>query len=848
VVILKNIASRVSKNILFFRNFMAFFEFYVDMQVRDITQKLLILTITGIILILPVKTGNAQQLANLTGKVTDREGNSLFSASVGIEGTSLGTVTDENGNFTLKIPSGQSLKLVVYYLGYTTYTEYLELRTGESVNLDIRLSDEVKVLEDVEVFGIRQRENTLIPIDIKSIAQLPNSSGNIESIIKTLPGVASGNELSSQYSVRGGSFDENLVYVNDIEIHRPMLVQSAQQEGLSFVNPSMVSSIQFSAGGFDAEFGDKLSSVLDIRYKRPSEFAGSASASLLGGSLHVEGSSDNNKFTHITGVRYKSTEFLLNTLDTKGDYNPTFADVQTYLTYKLTDKLDLSILGNYAANRFHRQPTMRDTDFGTLQQSYTFRVFYEGEEKDRFDTYLGALSLNYKPAEAVSLKLIASGFQSDESITYDLLKQYWIGLAVQGSSALRDSLVNIGVGSLLEHARDYLSVTIYSIEHKGTFVSDNGITKWGIKAQQELIDDKINEWQLLDSSGYSLPFSDEEVNLNNVYQSSNSLSNYRYASFVQQTLKVENDAGQFILTLGARVQYWSYNREITISPRGNLTYIPGNRPNISLHLASGLYHQPPFYKELRDRQGNLYTERKAQRAWHLVAGIDYNFQARRRPFVFTSEIYYKLMTRVIPYKLDDVRLQYLPMYNAKAYAAGIDFRVYGEFVPGEESWFSLSLLRTREDIKNDYIVHSDQSVEYPGYYRRPTDQWLNFSLFFQDYLPSNPKYKVHLMVNYGSGLSYSGPTDLRPSDVYRLDPYRRIDIGFSRLIVRNRHNQVGVKSIWISAEILNLLDAQNKVSLDWVRTVESEFGVDMYFAVPNYLTGRIYNVKLTANF
>ena len=834
---------------LFFRNFITFFEFYPDMRIRYITRRLLTLALVVLILTVSVLTGNAQQLANLTGKVTDQEGNPLFSASVGIEGTTLGTVTDENGNFTLKVPSGKSLKLVVYFLGYKSYTENLELQAGETETLDIHLTAEVKVLEDVEVFGIRQRENTLIPIDIKSIDQLPNSSGNIEAIIKTLPGVASGNELSSQYSVRGGSFDENLVYVNDIEIHRPLLVQSAQQEGLSFVNPALVSSIQFSAGGFGAEYGDKLSSVLDIRYKRPTEFAGSASGSLLGGSLHVEGASKNNKFTHITGIRYKSTGFLLNTLDTKGDYNPSFSDVQTYLTYNLTDKLYLSVLGNYAANRFHWQPKERDTDFGTLQQSYTFRVYYEGEEKDQFDTYMGALSLNYQPAEDVSLKLIASGYQSNESVTYDLLKQYWIGLALQGSSALRDSLVNIGVGSLLEHARDYLHVTLFSFEHKGTWVTGNdGITNWGIKAQKEIIDDEISEWQLLDSSGYSLPYSNEEVNLTYVYKSAHSLDNYRYSGFIQHTLKTESDVGQFVFTLGVRSQYWSYNREVTVSPRGNLTYIPAEHPNISLHLASGLYHQPPFYKELRDREGNLYSGRKAQRAWHLVAGMDYNFQARRRPFVFTSEIYYKLLTRIIPYKLDDVRLQYLPMYNAKAYAAGIDLRIYGEFVPGEESWFSLSLLRTREDIQNDYIVHSDGSVEYPGYYRRPTDQWLNFSLFFQDYLPSNPKYKVHLMVNYGSGLSYSGPTDRRPSDVYRLDPYRRIDIGFSRLILRNTNSRVGLKSIWISAEILNLLDAKNKVSLDWVRTVESEFGVNVYFSIPNYLTGRIYNVKLTANF
>ena len=838
----------MTKKILIFHNFIAYFEFFVNMQGFTTKKILRLLTITGFFLVFICFNSEAQQLANITGTVTDEQGNYLFSASVGIEGTTLGTVTDESGKFVLKVPSGEQLNVVIYYLGYKTHSETVELKSGETLHLEIKLLPEVKELEDVEVFGIRQRENTLIPIDIKPIDQLPNASGNIEAIIKTLPGVASGNELSSQYSVRGGSFDENLVYVNDIEIHRPMLIQSAQQEGLSFVNPSLVSSIQFSAGGFDAEYGDKLSSVLDIRYKRPSDFKGSLSASFLGGSVHAEGSSKNNKFTHITGIRYKTTEFLLNTLDTRGDYNPSFSDAQTYLTYNLSKKITLSLLGNYSTNRFHQQPTVRETDFGTLQQSFTFRVYYEGEEKDKFETYLGALSLNYQPVEGVSLKLISSGFMSNETVTYDLLKQYWIGLATKGSSGLHDSLINIGIGSLLEHARDYLTASVYSLEHKGTWISAAGISKWGIKAQQELIDDEINEWQLLDSSGYSLPYSSEEVKLTDVFKASNSLNNYRYSGFLQHTIKTENTAGELTFTLGVRSQYWTYNRELTISPRGNITYIPAERPNIILHLASGLYHQPPFYKELRDRQGSLYPDRKAQRAWHLVGGVDYNFQAWSRPFVFTGEIYYKQMTRVIPYKLDDVRLQYLPMYDAKAYAMGVDLRVYGEFVAGEESWFSLSLLRTREDIYNDYIIHPDRTVEYPGYYRRPTDQWLNFSFFFQDYLPSNPNYKVHVLVNYGSGLSYSGPNDQRPSDVYLLDAYRRVDIGFSRLILRNKQDGLGIRSIWISAEILNLLDARNKVSLDWVRTVESELGVNVYFSVPNYLTGRMYNLKLTANF
>jgi hypothetical protein len=791
---------------------------------------------------------SAQQLASISGKVSSIAGESLFSASVGIEGTNLGTVTDEKGEFVLKIPSEKELKLVIYFLGYETYRTLINVNTGEILHLDISLSPELKVLDDVEVFGIRQRENSLIPINLKYIDQLPNSSGNIETIIKTLPGVTSGNELSSQYSVRGGSFDENLIYVNDIEIHRPMLVQSAQQEGLSFVNPSLVSSIQFSAGGFDAEYGDKLSSVLDIRYKQPSELRGSASASLLGGTAHLEGASKNNRFTYIAGVRYKTTRFLLGTLDTKGDYNPSFLDFQTYMTYDISNKLEISFLGNLATNRFSRQPFERETNFGTLQQTYVFTVFYEGEEKDRFDTYLGAVAVNYHPNDKLSLKLIGSGFHSNEAITYDLLKQYWISLAMEGSSSMRDSLVNIGIGSTLEHARNYLQSMIFSLEHKGSYYSSSGILKWGAKVQQEIIIDQISEWKMLDSSGYSLPYSSELINLFDVYDVGNHLNNYRLAAFCQYSHSLDNDLGRFTFTIGARSQYWTYNDEITLSPRGNLSYIPANHSNITWHLSSGLYHQPPFYKELRNNEGVLFPDRKAQRSFHLVSGMDLNFLAWHRPFVFTSEIYYKYMTRIIPYKLDDVRLQYLPEYDAKAYAMGIDFRVYGEFVPGDESWFSLSFQRTREDIYNDYIVNSDGMVEYPGYYRRPTDQWMNLAIFFQDHLPMNPKYKAHVLLNFGTGLPYSGPFYNNPSTTYKLDPYRRIDIGFSRLIVRNTKNNFGVRSIWISAEILNLLNAKNMVSLDWVRTVESDYGIDVYYSVPNYLTGFVFNLKLSANF
>lgn len=801
-----------------------------------------------VVLLCLTVSGFSQQTATIRGTITDENGTALFSASIAIEGTVYGTVTDSEGKYSLDVPANEQLYLIINYLGYKTIHDTLTLNPGEVYFLSKSLIPEVKRLDDVEVLGIRSRENTLVPVDIKSIDQLPNPSQNIEYIIKTLPGVGSGNELSSQYSVRGGSFDENLIYVNDIEIFRPLLVQSAQQEGLSFVNPSMVSSIQFSAGGFDAEFGDKLSSVLDIRYKQPNRFGGSAMASLLGGSVHLEGASKKNRFTHITGLRYKTTKYLLGTLDTKADYNPSFTDLQTFLTYDITKNLELSFLGNYATNKFNRVPKNRSTNFGTFQQGFNFTVFYEGQEQDKFDTYLGALSLNYKPHDKLSLKLIGSAFRSNENVTFDILRQYWINLATQGSSGSRDSLVNIGIGSSLEHARNYLEATIYSVEHKGAFYSDNGILKWGVKGQQEIIDDDISEWEFLDSAGMSLPFSNETVDLSEVNKRAHSLNTGRFAAFVQRTFFINNNTSDMSLTLGLRGQYWTLNKELTLSPRLNFSLQTENMPNLNWHFATGLYYQPPFYKEIRDPYGNLFPETKAQRALHFVIGADYKFRAWDRPFVFTSEIYYKHLTRLIPYKLDDVRLDYLPYETARGYATGIDFKVYGEFVPGSESWFSLSLLQTKEDIYNDYLINLDKSVIYPNYYRRPTDQLLSMAIFFQDYLPSNPNYKVHLMLIYGTGLPYSGPLYSRPSDVYELGPYRRIDIGFSRVIIRNPDMNGGIKSIWISAEILNLLDARNVVSFDWMRTVESDIGLDTYFAVPNYLTGRSYNIKISVNF
>lgn len=793
---------------------------------------------------------NAQNTATIKGIVCDEEGTGLMSASVAIKNSTTGIIADQNGHYELNVPSGQEIIILITHVGYENLIDTLLLEKDEIREITTKLKPIAKQLKDVTVFGVHDRENTLMRIDIKSIDQLPNSSGNLETILKTLPGVVSANELSSQYSVRGGSYDENLIYVNDIEVYRPLLVQSAQQEGLSFINPSMVSSIQFSAGGFDAQFGDKLSSVLDIKYKRATEFNGSVMGSLLGGSAHIEGISKNKRLSFNSGLRYKSTQYLLKTLDTKGDYKPKFADFQVFMTYDVTKKFEIAFLGNYASNKFSRVPTSRDTDFGSVQSGFNYKAFYEGQEKDIFDATLGAISLNYHPNENLSMKLIGTVFYSNEEVTYDLLKEYWIGLATQGSSSQKDSLINIGVGGSLEHARNYLHSKIYSLDYKSSLKIVDGNWKWGIKAQSELIDDNISEWELFDSAGYSIPYSDDDyVDLYKVVKVHNKLNSTRLSGYIQHTKDFDLPNSSAFLTLGVRGSYWDYNKELIVSPRGSIQLKPDATPNLSWHLSTGLYYQPPFYKELRDPEGNLYPDKKAQRSYQLVIGADYYFNAWERPFIFTSEVYYKYLDRLIIYKLDDVELQYMPNIDkAKGFAAGIDFKVYGEFVPGTESWFSLSFLRTREDIYNDSYKKSNGTVVYPGYYRRPTDQFINLSLFFQDYLPTNPDYKVHLMVIYGSGLPYYGPDNSNPSSTYKLGAYRRVDLGFSRIIIRKNGSNSFFKTIWFSAEIMNILDFQNKVSYDWVRTIESNMNYDAYFAVPNYLTGRSLNFKISAYF
>jgi len=798
----------------------------------------------------------AQENAVLTGKITNQEQNPLVSVNVSVSGTTTGTTSDEEGVYVLELPPNRSYTLLFSMLGYESREVLITLNPDEVRVLNISLAVSVEELREVQVTGERERTENFIQLDLKDLKMLPSVTGDIESALKTLPGVSSNTELSSQYSVRGGNYDENLVYVNEIEIYRPFLIRSGQQEGLSFVNSNMVSSLHFSAGGFDATYGDKMSSVLDITYRQPQAFGGNISASLLGGALYLEGISKNNRFTHATGIRYKSTRYLLNSFDTEGDYNPVFTDFQTFLTYDLSKKWEISFLGNYANNKYEFTPQDRRTSFGTITDAIQLFVLYDGQEVDKFTTWQAAFSAKYQPSESVRLSFIASTFHTSEEETLDIQGRYSLNALDKeiGSENLGDSIMNIGIGRFIDHARNFLDATVISGIHKGSFTGDNHHLKWGAGYRHEKIDDRLNEWTFIDSAGFSIPYSDSRVKLADSKWSQNRLQSNRITAYIQDRYKLPFDSLDMSVTAGIRINYWDFNRQLLISPRLIITYWPEWKRDVALHFSAGYYYQPPFYKEIRDPQGNVNRDVKAQKSIHLLLGGELNFTAWERPFKFTTDIFYKRMTDLIPYKVDNVRIDYAGANMADGYAAGIDMKINGEFVAGVESWASLSFMQTRENIAGDFYFNEEGERIEPGYYPRPTDQLVNFGLFFQDYFPNNPTYKVHLTLLFGSGLPASSPYSDRYDEIFRMPAYRRVDLGFSKVISNTGYSGNSrsflktYESIWIGLEVFNLFDINNTISYLWITTVNNLSHVSQQYAVPNYLTSRRLNLKVNINF
>lgn len=809
--------------------------------------------------------------ATLFGKVTDEKGKPLELTNISLKNSSIGTVSNRDGEYLLRIPAKKPVVIVFSMIGYQSLEKTITASEEQRIEMNISIQQIDQEIGEVQITQHRRNKTNMSRIDSKYLSSMTDAgTGGVEALIKTLPGVSSNNELSSQYSVRGGNFDENLVYVNDIEVYRPFLIRSGQQEGMSFINSDMVSSIEFSAGGFDAKYGDKMSSVLDIKYRKPTGFAGSGSMSFLGGSFQLEDLSKNGKFSHISGIRYKTNRYLLGSLDEKGEYDPRFIDVQTYMTYKFSKTFDVSFLGNLAQNQYNFIPQDRETSFGTFNKAYNATIYFEGQEVDKFVTTTGALVANYHPGDRLNMKLIASVFHSREEETYDIKGDYYLNELERnlGSENLGDSVLNIGVGTFLNHARNYLNATVYSLEHKGAYNSERHLVNWGIKAQLEKIDDRMNEWILRDSTGYAIPYKGDQIELFSTTLTNFGMSSARLTAFIQDTYQIPVSKGALYATAGFRSQYWSYSKEFLFSPRATLRYYPDWDANFVFHLSGGVYDQPAFYKELKDRKGNIYPGTKAQRSTQVVFGTDYIFTAWDRPFKFTSELYYKFMSNLTPYQIDNVRIRYLPDQQAKGYATGLDMKVNGEFVSGIESWASLSLMKTEEDIIGDFYntyynqagelivpgVTEDQvrvtsKIQHPGYIPRPTDQRFNFSIFFQDYFPGNPTWKMHMTAFYGSRLPTGPPNSERYMDKFRIPPYRRIDLGFSKVLINQDHRTYrykalnSIKDMWLSLEVFNLLGINNTISYLWVANNSGDM-----FGVPNYLTKRKLNLKLTVKF
>ncbi len=809
-------------------------------------------------LILTVLYINAfgQNVCVINGKITDTEGHPIPFVNVTVEGTNWGVAGDAKGVYSVKVEADDSTTLSFSAIGYSPVTLRIRTKGKNVLEQNIELAESSRALDEIQITTSHRRFGNIERINHKDIEFLPDASGNFESILKSLPGVSSSNELSSQYSVRGGNFDENLVYVNDVEIYRPFLIRSGQQEGLSFINSDMVDGVEFSAGGFNAEYGDKMSSVLNIKYRQPTENRARAEVSLLGANGLIEGIGKNKNFSHLTGVRYKTSKYMLSSLDEGGDYTPVFIDIQSNLAYRFSPKFKLSFLGNLSSNNYQFAPNVRETRFGSFTNALQLKVFYEGQEVNSFRTIQGAATAEFRPTEQSMLKLIGSVYSATEAETFDIRGQYLLNELdnTLGSTTYGDSSINVGVGGFLNHARNFLYANFYRVEHLGSNVTKKNTTKWGVRYQYESIEDMINEWDLIDSSDYAVPYNGENLQLSYSLRSSNTLASHRVNGFLQNSNKKDFAIGELTTTAGLRFTYWSFNNQLIISPRATIMFKPDWHRDIAFHVSGGFYHQPPTYKELRPPSGEINHQIKAQESIHAVLGMEYLFQAWNRPFRFQTELYYKHLNNLIPYKVDNVRILYAGKNIAKGYVQGIDFKVNGEFVKGAESWASLSLMKTYEDIQGDSFEENGQTI-YPGYYPRPTDQRFSVGVFFQDFVPGNVSYKVHLTGFYGSGLPFNSPRSERYDIVARMPSYKRVDIGFTKIFKDGTvkagkllKNKSWIKGLWVGAEIFNLFDFKNTISYLWVQTVSNQSNESGNYAVPNYLTSRRINVKLSMKF
>ncbi len=798
------------------------------------------------------------ETAVVKGKILDEFNLPIESVTISVEGYSGGTKSSKEGDFTITVPAEKNIRLVFSSIGFETKKISKNLSKGEIYTLSVSMkNNSIQMKGVIKKNDKKRNEAGSVRLDAKLHDQLPSITGGIEGLLKIF--LSNNNELTSQYNVRGGNFDENLVYINDFEVYRPFLVRSGQQEGLSIINADLVSGVNFSTGGFQAKFGDKMSSVLDITYKRPKQFGGSVTLSMLGLGAHLEGTGIKNRLSYLIGLRQKSNQYLLQAQQTKGVYNPTFTDFQTFINYQFSTDWQIDVFGNYARNRFDFQPASSTQSFGLINKAFQLRTFFNGAETDKFDSRFGGISVTHTPNDQLSLKLLASGFQTNESETYDIQGEYLLGELETdlGKENFGDVKYALGTGLIHNYARNYLNVNVGNLGHKGSYDAKRHFLQWGVNAEFIGIQDKLNEWERRDSAGFSQPYSDSLLLMNKRYKSEQNFSYSRFNGYVQDNIAF--DSLNLVVTGGVRFNYNFLNQEFLVSPRVQLSWKPEwKNKDIIFRAATGLYHQPPFYREMRDLDGSVNLDVKAQKSFHAVGGVDINFKGfQNRPFKFTTELYYKHMWNLVPYEYDNVRIRYFGRNNAKGFAYGAEFRLYGDLVKDAESWISVGLMKTGEDLLDDKIVIKskntgvDSVTIYPGYIPRPTDSRISFGMFFSDYLPRNKNFKLHLNGLYSTGLPFGPPDQKRYADTLRIPSYKRVDIGFSALLLdgskkdRPRYSYFRkINTMWLSLEVFNLLGIQNTLSYLWIQD-QSSGGT---YAVPNRLTARLLNLKLVTKF
>ncbi len=782
------------------------------------------------ILMLLCTLSSGAQTFTLQGRVTDSDMNPVELASVSVLQQGKMTMTNLKGEFSMRLQSSDSVVVKFSMVGYKTKTRVLRRPRGKQT-LQIQLFSDTQ-LGEVTVTGQKRQTGSTQELDKKDMKNAPSVTGNaVEELIQAQAGVSTHSELSSQYNVRGGNFDENSVYINNVEIYRPFLVRSGQQEGLSIINPDMVESIGFSTGGFEALYGDKMSSALSIKYKKPKKIEANVSASMLGANAYIGFST--KKFSWSNGLRYKTNKYLLGTFETNGEYQPNFLDYQTYLTYEPNKRWAVEFIGDVSENHYNFYPEDRETKFGTMENVKSFKVYFDGQEKDVFRTYFGALTISRKFGDNTRLSLTASAFHTNEQEKYDIQGQYWL--------TQTETSENLGVGTYMEHARNYLKATVKSVKLSLSHKMKKHDIQAGLTYKFEKIEENTKEYEMRDSSGYSIPHTGQDLYMIYSLRAKNSLDAERIESYLQDTWKFSSKSEHtfFTLNYGVRLSHWSFNKETIVSPRVSLGIVPAFNHDVTIRLASGLYYQAPFFKELRDTTtvngityATLNSKIKSQRSIHFIAGFDYRFKMKARPFKFTAEAYYKVLSDLVPYTVDNVKIVYDASRQCSGHAMGLDMKLYGEFVPGTDSWVSLSLMDTKMNINGKSIP-------------MPTDQRYSVNLFFTDYFPGTDRWRMSLKLAFADGLPFGAPHRSLDSMPFRAPAYKRVDLGMSFRALNNekKERKSIFRNIWISLDALNLLGINNVNSYYWITDVTNQ-----QYAVPNYLTGRQINLRASFEF